>query len=146
MLTRNGLAVSNWVYPSMRTLKSVNGDIVQSINFAQNSGNYLTTMAVQFGSGNTAPTPDDYHIETPVSGITITSKTDTVDKNNRGWNEGNSYFGVFAIRNDNPAAITVSELGLYITVSNVAYLLTRDIFTPTVLEPGEIYTFSVTVK
>ena len=145
MLTRNGTALSGWNYNQSRRLKSINGDLI-NCSFSNSQGSIFARMNPQFGTGNTAPSHDDYNLESPITGITVVTKTDTHSVANLGWDEGYSYFGVYSVRNDNAFAVTVSEIGLYTTFNNDAFLVTRDIYTPTVLEPGEIYTFSIVVK
>ena len=96
------------------------------------------------GSGTTAPTENDYTLETPISsGVTISLAA------NRGDQKG-TYF--VTVLNSGSGAISVSEIGFFVKVNDntssaVDVLFARGVLDETVtLAVGESKTFDVTIS
>ena len=114
-----------------------------------NSNNVaLNYLAIALGSGTTAPTFDDYKLETPI--LTLTDGGHSLNIGSDYSNNSTCTYQQI-VTNNTEAPITVSEVGIVTaysatTASNYASILfTRDIITPVTIGVGETKTFVVTI-
>lgn len=110
--------------------------------------NLYSAINLWVGDGTTAPTPQDYAMESIVSSLTNISTSHTGGgQSNYSVNNQLVYTRVY--KNNTASPITISEAGLYITYTfgqtTNSYLLTRDVFTPVTIQPEESYTVTVTI-
>ena len=138
------------------TIKNASGDPIVLVYYI-NTSNYAGLSLLRFdgtnstarnhfavGSGTTAPTENDYTLETPISsGVTISLAA------NRGDQKG-TYF--VTVLNSGSDAISVSEIGFFVKVSTdtgggvADVLFARGVLEETVtLAAGESKTFDVTI-
>lgn len=126
--------------------KNVNGASyadVEANNVAINkySQNYLKVI---IGSGETAPSYDDYNLESPLS---LTQSSNTWSAGSQ-TNDGTIYLVSTTYTNTTQSAVTVKEVGIwyycYWTSSTmVGILLARTVLSsPVTIEAGEAYTFT----
>ena len=102
------------------------------------------TKQILLGSGDTAPTMDDYCLEQFIPNMYLVSYTCTNDK------LGNLTISAI-IRNDNAESVTVKEIGyIYITIANPNgrnILIYRDVLsTPVTIAPSEQYNFVININ
>lgn len=110
-------------YPTTVKAKDYNGNDFYTVPFVVNgglsycnlSGTSVGDVGVHFGTGTTAPTEDDYNLETPwadnITGVTISNS----ELSCRYDSEENSYYGYvdYTITNNSENDLTVSEIGRY---------------------------------
>lgn len=106
--------------------------------------------SILLGSGDTAPTLDDYWAETPISTLTTVSQT----QNSKTPMQIRSVTRV--VRNDTENSIIVRELIYYInvfrggsiTASNYAdcAFARKVLETPVIIAPGETYAFTYIIE
>lgn len=150
MLTGNGRAmIKSWLttdYEISRTLIDVSGNASAVATNRDNWVNVYKNYNIQLGAGTTPATKNDYCLETPIaSGYVVTQKTDSSSEA-PSYNKNYVYKGSFLLENNSAAPISVSEVGLYMTINNTAYLLDREVITPITLQPGESYSFNLQIE
>lgn len=149
MLTKNGKAVLKYMsgngYGISWTLKSTAGsDVANSVSTAAQRGNFFGALSMMVGSGTTAPTKDDYNLETVESGLTVVSSSSTIS-NAPSYTQDYILNYSRTYKNSTASPITISEVALYISYNSNNFIITRDVFTPVTLQPDEVYTLSVTI-
>ena len=128
----------------------------------RNYPNWGTTGMIILGSGDTPPTKDDYKLDSwiPTTDLRIESyniRLPISDKNETTMPP--DCIGTFlsTFRNVTLENITVKEIGLLIPYAGYwpsgapmiinKILLVRDVLeSPVIIKPGELYTFSLTIK
>jgi hypothetical protein len=127
-----------------------------------NRSNWGSSGMIILGSGDTPPTPDDYKLDSwiPTTNLRIESysiRFPLSDKNETTLPPDciGTFLGTF--RNVTLENITVKEIGLLIPYAGYwpngasmiinKILLVRDVLeSPVIIKPGELYTFSLTIK
>lgn len=154
MITKNyRIMIGNALVNSATTsgMIDTNGD-AYSVNTAYiqqafaHSNSYFP-MGLELGTGTTPATDSDYNLESKVS---LTS----VSKSKNYGNASYVYTLTQGFINNTDSAITVSEIGLMFydkyapdTTRHKDILLGRIVLdNPIVIAPGEIYTFSYTIR
>jgi hypothetical protein len=99
---------------------------------------------ITFGSGTTPPTIDDYNVESFIENLYPNNNSITVSPTG-GINVNTT------IRNGNATEVTINEVCLYSSTSRnnsgILFLTFREVLpTPVVLQPNELYTFSVNIQ
>lgn len=119
------------------------GDTIKSLPIISD---YLDAV---FGSSIEPTSSDDYNVKSPLSNITIVSKSvnHIVNTSNKSTNA----IFTFNIRNDNDESVEIKELGVVNTHFPPAYnkyssiMLNREVLaTPIEMEAGEVRTITVT--
>lgn len=113
-------------------------------NSPSQSYNYNSYFFV--GNGSTAPTYNDYTMESLILNSDISQLTNKIDTVNI---ETNLVGVTKTITNISASPITVSETGIACQISgqNTAVLVTRSLLpTPITLQPNDIYTFTEYIK
>lgn len=145
MLLKNGktfFTSTNASVGSARYLKTIDGTVGAWFNNGGNNAS-IGTLSIQFGTGSTPPTVDDYVLESPVSNIAVLATNIINATPSNDWNS--ILYVSFTIQNNNAFPVEVKECALYITGYNHSALLTRDVFTPVTVEAGAIYTVAVNI-
>lgn len=149
MLTKNGKAILKYMndngYAHGYTLKQTTGaDVTISSLTANNRSTFYGSIYMNVGSGTTAPTKNDYTLETVESGLTVVSSSSTAGQAPA---YAQDYILSYArtYKNSTASPITISEVGLLMSYDSKNYLITRDTFTPVTIQPDEVYTLSVTI-
>lgn len=113
----------------------------------------LNYPGIYFGSGTTAPTKDDYNLESPItSGLSITMGEFLSSENGEG---SYSYASSFILRNTTEEDITIREIGIFGQVVygvnspfyNYLVLFRRDVLpNPVTIQAGEskLVTYKIT--
>ena len=106
----------------------------------------LSSLVLSVGTGSDAPTSSDINITNKDAGLTVVNRSTTTGTTNPEYSQ--DYIGIFTVtyRNDTNSDVTVSESGLFGTLSgsgNGMALIARDVFDPVTIAPGESYTFSM---
>lgn len=149
MLNINGkalLKITNSQTHTTTMLKSVTGETNNNDTVINET---LGSLALYVGNDNTAPTADDYTMDTTNLGLTVVATTGTNDSTAGSYTQ--NYIAIFnsTFRNDTNADITVSEVGIIGSgrgpFSNPkTFLIARDVLsTPVTITPGEAYTFTM---
>lgn len=149
MLTKNGKAVLKYMsgqgYNYTWTLKNTAGtDVANATTTANQRSNFFGGLNMMVGSGTTAPTKDDYNLETVESGLSVVSSTSTAG-NAPSYTQDYILNYSRTYKNSTASPITISEVALYISYNSNNFIITRDVFTPVTLQPDEVYTLSVTI-
>ena len=105
----------------------------------------LEYVGIAFGSGSTAPTVDDYKLETPITKLTSLSATNNIRQ--RGV-YANDYQieATQSVKNGTESNITISEIVLFAGSNYSSIIFTRNVITPVTLAPNESKTFVVSVN
>lgn len=117
-------------------------------NFSDISSTSTRLNGLFFGSGKTAPTKDDYYLESPIAyaddGLTMLSKSvvsapdaDTL------------LVYTYTVKNNSTSPIDISEMAMIMRVKftdNVTFMWARDTFDTITLEPGEVRSFTMTIS
>lgn len=119
---------------------------------------FLKKVELRVGSGNTAPTLDDYCLGNQINSLTKVNETVFPDLSNTGHKSYGYFTAVTSFaatyRNDTNSAITVNEIGVFyyngspVTSygDNKWIMFARGVLdAPVEIAPGETYTFSITV-
>ena len=149
MLNINGkalLKITNSQTHASTVLKAFNQESVSNDTVL---AEMLASLALYVGNDNTAPTADDYAMDTTNLGLTVVYTNGT--NNSTPGNFSQNYIAIFnrTFRNDTNADITVSEIGIIGSgrgpFSNPkTFLLARDVLsTPVTIAPGDSYDFSM---
>lgn len=116
---------------------------------------------IVLGSGDTPPTKEDYKLDSWIPTTDLRMETasislpiSTLDENTTPPDRIGTFLTTF--RNVSLTNITVKEVGLVIPYSSIKdndtvfaskVLLVRDVLeSPVIIKPGEVYTFSLTIK
>lgn len=106
-------------------------------------------LFIALGSGDTAPSESDYKLDSAITNLT------TIGGSVSYKNNANTYIiCTQTFSNETTEPITVKELGLYAHLGKSyavtywsRYLFVREVLpTPVTINPGEIYTFTMTLK
>ena len=125
---------------------------------AYSSGIYYyfqTHLTMVVGSGNTDPTFQDIHLETPINNLTVVTQGNDITPVN-GTNKYNDFTAFHLLthtavfRNDTNEPITIREIGLISrtfsqTSDSYKYMISRDVIDPVIINPGEQKAFSVSI-
>lgn len=138
------------------TVKAMNGTTYNDLSFtvpfhySRNANSTSLNNDNRFyffvGSGTTAPTYNDYTMESLISDSDISQMTNPINTANIGTNLVGA---TKTITNISANPITVSETGIACQVYgvNTAVLVTRSLLpTPITLQPNDIYTFTEYIK
>lgn len=138
------------------TVKAMNGTTYNNLqwkttfNDSRNANSTSSNNDFRFyffvGSGTTAPTYNDYNMESLISDSDISQTTNPINTANIGTNLVGA---TKTITNISANPITVSETGIACQVygQNTAVLVTRSLLpTPITLQPNDIYTFTEYIK
>lgn len=113
----------------------------------------LNHATIVVGNGTTAPTEEDYYLESPItSGLSVTGLTGGSVRDNENKHIGSKI--VYTLQNNSSSDITISELGLIqalatTVVSNTPsnpywFLMDRTVLsTPITIPPGETANISI---
>lgn len=116
-----------------------------SINMSNDPGPGVRLL---LGSGSTPATSDDVNLESTISAYQVVSHTHQLN---------NDYSSTILtinrlVKNNTELDISISEMGLFITVSyygygsGAAFLLAREVLSESVvLQPGEKHSFTMTI-
>ena len=127
-------------------LGSVMGSVVVGTltPVASGSSSSLNTTGIRFGSGSTAPTKEDYTLESPIeSGLTVTNGAYRIED---GGDGKHTFTKEAVLRNTTESDIVIREIGVFgvsVTGTNAPFsnhlvLLRRDVLSsPVVIAPGE---------
>ena len=126
-------------------------------NYGSNKG---ASGMIVLGSGDTPPTKNDYKLDSWIPTVNLRMETasislpiSTLDENATPPDRIGTFLTTF--RNVTLTNITVKEIGLVIPYSSLnndtlfvnEILLVRDVLeSPVIIKPGELYTFSLTIK
>jgi len=107
---------------------------------------------IVLGSGNNAPTIDDYCIEEEIEDLTVISST-VANRDTTTLPYDNNFIvsGTLTVKNNTNAPITVKEVAFYVYWDGAAwgdnkyYMVARDVISPVVIGVGKTYTFSLTI-
>lgn len=145
MLTNNG---KTYFLPNIRAyqknnLKAEDGTVTSV------SSSYTGETYLYVGNGNTAPTADDYCLESKISTLTLVQESKTHQAANATINYGEAITSDVAVYQNNTSAdITVNEIGLFFkdTWYNRYFMIAREVLdSPVIIEPNKSYSFSVTI-
>lgn len=121
--------------------------------------NLGTSGMIVLGSGDTPPTKEDYKLDNWIPTADLRMETASIslpisalDENSAPPDKIGTFLTTF--RNVTLTNITVKEIGLIIPYTNTTnnlfvskILLVRDVLeNPVIIKPGELYTFSLTIK
>ena len=101
---------------------------------------------VWVGSGDAEVSVDDYNLEEKINTLTEVSQSQTY-----GDTYDDNYMAVYAgtYKNNTDAEITVKEVGVFYynnyTTQPNPFMVARQVINPVTLQPGDTYTFTVTV-
>lgn len=110
-----------------------------------------TDGGVWFGSGNAAPTEDDFTLEAPLEGISVSYSSSkplvAYDGNGKGVATAS-----FTVTNNNEAAVTIREIGCFSNIAPtstavIPVLMERTVLeTPITIQPGAavLVTYEIT--
>lgn len=140
-----GLKCSTGELPKARALLVMSRNsglysVIDSSVYAANlSSNSNSKWAFGFGTGTTPPTIDDYKL----SGYLVTPTL--VDSDGTTYNGSNGSIFQMVVCNETQQAMTINEIGLFITVdTSGCVMLTRDVLPqPVVLQQGESNGFQI---
>ena len=152
MLNVNGkalLKITNSQTHSDTTLKTSTGESVGNNTVIHET---LGSLALYVGNDNTAPTADDYTMDTTNLGLTVVNTTGTNNSTPGSYTQ--NYIAIFnrTFKNDTNADITVSEVGIIGSgrgpySSEKTFLIARDVLsTPVTIAPGDAYTFTMYIS
>ena len=123
-------------------LKNINGGNTGSFSMSSFKGNQKLVV----GSGTTAPTIQDYAIESPVS-LDLISNTFSIAPST-----SSNYMETIqsTFKNNGNTDVTVSEVGLYVDGNGEwsgthTAMVAREVIPPVTIAPGKTYTFSMTI-
>lgn len=119
-----------------------------------------TCGMIILGSGDTPPTKEDYKLDSWIPTANLRMETASISLPISDLNENTTppdRIGTFltTFRNVTLTNITVKEIGLVVPYSSIIkdtlfvskILLVRDVLeSPVIIKPGELYTFSLTIK
>ena len=142
MLNKNGkIFFRNYTASGDRAFKTVSGG--DPITCATSvTGCY----GVWVGSGDSDVTMDDYNLESKIETLTEVSQSQDY-----GDTYNDNYLGIYAgtFKNNTANDITVKEIGVFYynnyTTNPNPFMIARQVISPVVLQPGDTYTFTVTV-
>lgn len=117
--------------------------------------NFYYGNMIFVGSGTTAPTIDDYKLESPCvysdSGLHVISITQAYKKEYK-----TNRVVTVTVKNNSTEDITVSEMGWFIAVpvdSDIKQtgeyyrmMLAREVFEPVTIKPGEVRAFTMSIE
>lgn len=114
-------------------------------NSHENTDNWRETYAlIQFGSGVTAASYEDYQLETPItSGLSLVNQSGTLTASSAFDAVTHKYSSTrtFTINNSSASSITINELGIFVS----SVLCYREVLgAPITIDPGESVTVSFT--
>lgn len=157
MLTKNGKLF--YGFGSMKSSTSSGGyrnhsGALKSVT----SGNYKRGI-IDVGNGTTAPTFDDYHMESENTTLTYVSESrDTPTRDD--YEKDYIYSCTTTYKNNTSNPITITELGLYRTsagnaasvpveestpISEFGILIAHEIIDPVIINPNETKTFTMVI-
>lgn len=159
------MILRNWAnWASLRGLgshkyKTTAGDIVsitganQSFTDIADCNSYntgtgiaaLIYVGIAFGSGTTAPTVNDYKLETPITTLTSLSATNNIRQSGVYLNDY-QIEATQSVKNETASNITISEIVLFARSAYTTIIFTRNVITPVTLAPNESKTFVVSVN
>lgn len=115
------------------------GEVIDSNVYTVNSNTTKSSRwAFGFGTGTTPPTIDDYKFSGDLVTPTFVSASGVAHNGSDG-----SIF-TMVVNNQTQEAMTINEIGLFITAQSGCVMLTRDVFPqPVVLQPGESKGFQI---
>ena len=105
----------------------------------------LGYVGIAFGSGSTAPTVDDYKLETPITKLTSLSATNNIRQSGVYLNDY-QIEATQSVKNATTSDITISEIVLFAGNNYSSVIFTRNVITPVTLAPNESKTFVVSVN
>lgn len=153
--TEEEMVASNTFY-AYGNRTSTRSPVPSDISYGINQG---TGGMIVLGSGDTPPTKDDYKLESWIPTANLRMETasislpiSTLDENATPPDRIGTFLTTF--RNVTLTNITVKEIGLviyygrkYDDIFSSKVLLVRDVLeNPVIIKPGELYTFSLTIK
>ena len=106
------------------------------------SFNYI---GIAFGSGTTAPTVNDYKLETPITKLTSLSATNNIRQSGVYANDY-QIEATQSVKNGTESNITISEIVLFAGNAGGTVIFARNVITPVTLAPNESKTFVVSVN
>lgn len=156
MLTRNGKtlftqSMDNSGYPKDRVFINTGGGSVNTGNFGQGSPGaniamLMTGMTLVVGSGTTEPTVNDLAMESFVSSLSVVTESNSGNRS-ISYDDNFMYTLSKTFKNNTNSPVTITELGAYSqTLPSFGTLMyAREVISPVTIQPGSIYTFSITV-
>lgn len=106
-------------------------------------------FGIVLGTGTTAPTINDYKMESyiPEGTLSYTGSSLTLPLTNGEWANNGTFSLTQTVANNTENSVTVTELGIYNagasgTTAN-CMLLTRDVISPVTIQPNETKTFII---
>lgn len=123
-------------------------DNISSIKIGDGTNLESNTSYIYLGSGKTAPTIEDYKLESLIEysetglnplNLTILNKTEYDTLRTL----------ILTVRNDSKENIEISEIGNYVKLEMVDYsgtfMIARETFDTITLTPGEVRSFTITI-
>lgn len=148
VITKNGCL---YFKPNTKTMQKNN--MIDITGTTSNvSAGYTGDGKITLGSGDTAPTIDDYAMDSVLSNLTLITE---ISKGYGATNSETEDYGdpiatnTATYRNDTNANIEVKEIGLIFkdTWYNRWFLIYREVLdTPVIIEPNHTKSFSVTIS
>ena len=153
-LFRNSMSGSSWAawWGSFFPFVHIDGDPAEAAASDNTNG---MQGGIFFGSGTTAPTMDDYTLESPVSGLSAVNASGVFS-----WTEdGLEAIRALIVTNNSTSAVTISEVGSFTPylktqssatanpTANGLFMTERTVLdTSITLAPGESKTNNYTIK
>jgi len=114
--------------------------------FRVNAGSGNDTYGILIGTGTNAVSPSDYKLGSKIPNSTLPYSGTTVESLS-GSSSGYSFTITRTFNNTGSDAITVSEIGLAISVVNTGILIARDLLSsPITVQPNQVLTVSYTIS
>lgn len=117
---------------------------------ATSVGSYVfSSWGIVLGTGTTAPTIDDYKMESyiPEGTLSYTGSSFTLPLENGEWANNGTFSLTQTVANNTETPVTVTELGVYNSgntgTARPCILLTRDVISSVTIQPNETKTFVV---
>lgn len=125
------------------------GQLTYHENEVTSSSDQWSAFGIVLGTGTTAPTINDYKMESyiPSSTLSYVGSTITLPITATEWANAGALSLTQTVANNTENPVTVTELGVYNgrTSSATGYcaLLTRDVISPVTIQPNETKTFII---
>lgn len=145
------LVADNMVGLDGKIIDYTNGDSYP-LNFLKESRQAIFTsddtategVFIAYGNGTTIATPNDYNLESEISGLTLLGNFVSITDN--------GYIVTSSVKNTSNRFIIVKELGIFETSKSAngnrdTFMLTRNVLdTPITIDPNETKTFTITIN
>lgn len=128
---------------------TTNGALTYNDTATTTSSSNIYFFGIVLGTGTTAPTINDYKMESyiPEGTLSYTGSSLTLPLSDGEWANNGTFSLTQTVANNTNSPVTVTELGVYnsgATGTNKAtILLTRDVISPVTIQPNETKTFII---